>query len=350
MESLRYNYDRVLLLVAALLALVFGSLLAMKALGLSDSFARNQPEESRDIGEPGAAMVEGASKHLEGDFAWSAPAMPGVPQKKLPLFVSIPILVQNGKEIDLLDPSSPSPRPPFTSDYLYKHRLPVGRTDLAELDPDGDGFNNLEEFNHGKTDPNDPSDHPPFTLKLSLEEVKKDEYSLDYRTGNNPDGEFSIRETTTLFESDPPRTPPRRRSHFKRIGDPFGTHPGHEDRYTITAFKKVMKPGGAGGIDRPAHVLTVEDAKGTPIQITYRDPYVLPTYYVVFRNAFPGAPTDKIGPVKVGDSFEIPNDPGTKYQLLELLKGGEEGAKVRKLGGDGDTPQDLVIPSRQKND
>ncbi len=348
MESLKRNYDRVALVVAALLAIVGGGLLAKNALGLSDSFERADPEQREGLGEGGAAAAEMASKHLGESQAWGSPAMPGIPQKKLPLFVSVPILVQNGVEIDLLDPASASPRPPFTSDYLYKHRLPVGRTDLAGLDPDNDGFDNEEEFSNGRTDPNDPESHPPYALKLSLGEVKKDEYILSYRTGDNPDSEFGLREETILFETTPPRPKIRRKSPIVVIGTSFGSHPGHKKRYKITAFKNVMKPGGAGGIDMAAHVVTIADSQGEPFQIAYRGRYVRPTYYAIFHNTFPGV-ASTIGPVKVGDSFELPNEPGAKYELLELSENLENGAKVRRIGASGETPQDLMIPFRKKN-
>lgn len=348
MESLKRNYDRVALVVAALLAIVGGGLLAKNVLELPDSFGRAEPEQREGFGEDGATVAKMAAKHLLDPKSWGSPGMPGIPQKELPLFVSVPILVQNGVEIDLLDPASTSPRPPFTSDYLYKHRLPVGRTDLAGLDPDDDGFDNEEEFLNGKTDPNDPESHPPYSLKLSLGEVKKDEYVISYRTGDNPDGEFGLREETLLFETVPPRRKLRRKSPIVVIGSLFGSHPGHEERYKITTFKKIMKPGGAGGIDVAAHMITIADSEGEPFQLAYRDRHVVPTYYAVFNNAFPGAaPT--IGPVKLGDSFQLPNEPGVKYELLELSDNLENGAKVRRVGAAGETPQDLTIPFRKKN-
>ena len=343
MESLKRNYDRVALIVAAILALVFGGLLAMKALGLSGSFGRDEPKERAEFGEGGEEAVKLASAHLGEDKAWASPAMPSIPQKKLPLFVSVPILVQNGVEIDLLDPNSASPRPPFTPEYLYKHGLPVGRTDLAELDLDKDGFNNKEEFLNGKTDPNDANDHPPFVLKLALAEIKKDEYALNYRTGDNPDGDFSIREEQ-ISHVDPAKI--SKKSNFTRLNTPFGKmDEEHKERYTITAFEKKMAPGGAGGIPKPAHIITVADKKGDPFTIKYHDRHVVPTYYAVFNNSFPGAAAATIGPIKVGDSFEMPNEPGVKYLLLSLSGAQEDGAKVRRTGAEGDTPQDLIIPS-----
>jgi hypothetical protein len=342
MELLKRNYDRIALIVAALLAIVFGGLLAMKALGLPNSFGRDDPKEKAEFGEGGEATAKEAIAHLGEDKDWASPAMPSIPQKKLPLFVSVPILVQNGVEIDLLDPNSASPRPPFTPEYLYKHGLNVGRTDLAELDPDKDGFDNRAEFLNGKTDPNDPSDHPPFFLKLALAEIKKDEYALNYRTGDKPGGDFSIREEKVAFVN---AAKMERKSNFTKMNKPFGKLPGHEGRYTITAFQQKMMPGGAGGIPKPAHIITVTDRDGDPIKIAYHDRHVIPTYYAVFNNAFPGAAAATIGPIKVGDSFEMPNEPGVNYLLLSLSGDQKDGAKVRRTGAAGDTPQDLIIPS-----
>lgn len=350
MESLKRNYDRVLLAVAALVALVFGGMMAMKALGLSKQFNRAEAPERAVLGDSGEEAVATASNHLDNRVNWLSPPMPGVPQKPLPLLVSVPVYVQNGAEIDLLDPASPKIRPPIDNAYIFDHRLPGGRSDLLELDFDDDGFNTLEEWSDGKTDPRDKESHPPFTSKLKLADVKTDRYTLSYRTGSDPAGDFSIREETELFPTIPPRPVPRKKSHFKTMNKPFGDHPGHEDRYQITGFQHKMVPGGAGGAPQPAHIITISDAKGAPFTIDFKDSYILPTHYAVFHYALPGFNQPLAGAFKVGDVFELPGDPGTKYKVLELSGKVEDGAMIQQLPAPGGTPKDLKILPLQKID
>ena len=358
MESLIRNYDRILAIVMGIVFLGLGVLVVKKSLGLSEEFIRREISGTADYGLNGQDSAKAASAHLGKELKWQTPTMPGIPQKPIPLTRSVPIWVKGGVEIDLLDPSSPKIRPPLDNDWAFRHRLDVGRTDLLGLDEDGDGFTTEEEFESGKTDPNDPKSHPDDTNKLSLLEIKEDSYALIYRTGDNPEGEFGIREEATRYEANPPRVPPKRKSHFLKLNTKFGTHPGHKDRYMISGFEKKTVTGTLGGLPKAAHKLTVADAvTGESFVLEYRDPRAIKTYFAVFHYALSGKEA-KLGPLKVGDTFTLPNDTAITYELIELTGIASKGVKIRKKSPDGATPKDITIlpgdppkaiPEGQKN-
>ncbi|MDA7605142.1 hypothetical protein OAK04_01260 [Verrucomicrobia bacterium] len=344
------HYDKIILVFVVIVTVALAASWIPGYLGLNEKFQLDQKSSGKALfGEASADGIQETIDHLQRDVKWVTPTLKDVPQKPLPLTRSIPIWVQNDKEIDLLDPDAPKIRPPLDNSWALKNGDSVGRNDLLSLDQDNDGYTTLEEFNGGKTDPSDPESHPAYATKLTLSEIKEDTYALIFRTGDNPDGEFGVREEATRYEADPPRVPPRRKSHFLKMNTDFGTHPGHEDRYKITAFEKRTQPGGAGGIPVPAHLLTISDkTSGKEFKLEYKKSKLETIYYAVIDFQLPGSEA-KLGPFKVGESFELSAEPGVKYEIIELDGALEKGVKLRKTGPSGASPQDITISAGEKN-
>jgi len=338
---MKKNYHIIVLAVV----IAFGAFLGWMCIsGTAEEFNSDITlKQNKNFGDATASSIQNSIDHLSRDVKWITPTLEGVPEKPLPLTRSIPIWVKNDEEIDLLDPSSPQISPPLANSWAFKYGVDVGRSDLLSLDEDNDGFTTEEEFLGGKTDPGDEKSHPPYTSKMVLSEIKEDTYALIFRTGDNPDGEFGVREEATRYEAEPARVPPRRKSHFLKMNAVFGTHPSHEDRYQIKAFEKKTKPGGAGGIPTPAHLLTVSDKKsGSDFQLEYKVPKVEKTFFAVIDFQLPGSES-QIGPLKVGESFELPVEPGVKYEVVNLEGTLENGVKLRKTGAEGASPEDITI-------
>ncbi|MAB60560.1 MAG: hypothetical protein CMO46_08490 [Verrucomicrobiales bacterium] len=338
---MKKNYHIIVLAVV----IAFGAFLGWMCIsGTAEEFNSDiNLKQNKNFGDATASSIQNSIDHLSRDVKWITPTLDGVPEKPLPLTRSIPIWVKNDEEIDLLDPSSPQISPPLANSWAFKYGVDVGRSDLLSLDEDNDGFTTEEEFLGGKTDPGDEKSHPPYTSKMVLSEIKEDTYALIFRTGDNPDGEFGVREEATRYEAEPARVPPRRKSHFLKMNAVFGTHPSHEDRYQIKAFEKKTKPGGAGGIPTPAHLLTVSDKKsGSDFQLEYKVPKVEKTFFAVIDFQLPGSES-QIGPLKVGESFELPVEPGVKYEVVNLEGTLENGVKLRKTGAEGASPEDITI-------
>tara|TARA_Y100000766_G_scaffold86034_2_gene73059 strand:+ start:1536 stop:2564 length:1029 start_codon:yes stop_codon:yes gene_type:complete len=338
---MKKNYHIIVLAVV----IAFGAFLGWMCIsGTAEEFNSDiNLKQNKNFGDATASSIQNSIDHLSRDVKWITPTLDGVPEKPLPLTRSIPIWVKNDEEIDLLDPSSPQISPPLANSWAFKYGVDVGRSDLLSLDEDNDGFTTEEEFLGGKTDPGDEKSHPPYTSKMVLSEIKEDTYALIFRTGDNPDGEFGVREEATRYEAEPARVPPRRKSHFLKMNAVFGTHPSHEDRYQIKAFEKKTKPGGAGGIPTPAHLLTISDKKsGSDFQLEYKVPKVEKTFFAVIDFQLPGSES-QIGPLKVGESFELPVEPGVKYEVVNLEGTLENGVKLRKTGAEGASPEDITI-------
>ena len=71
-------------------------------------------------------------------------------------------------------------------------------------------------------------------------------------------------------------------------------------------------------------------------------------YYAVIDFQLPGSEA-KLGPFKVGESFELSAEPGVKYEIIELDGTLEKGVKLRKTGPSGASPQDITISAGEKN-
>ena len=61
----------------------------------------------------------------------------------------------------------------------------------------------------------------------------------------------------------------------------------------------------------------------------YKNPKIWPTFYAVIDFQLPGNEST-IGPLKVGESFELDLEPGVKYEVVNLEGNLENGVKLRK--------------------
>ena len=67
--------------------------------------------------------------------------------------------------------------PPVPNEWLEQLKLPIADADVLEQDPDGDGFNNLDEW-QGHTDPTNGNSHPDYYTKLKLKSASQEPFRL----------------------------------------------------------------------------------------------------------------------------------------------------------------------------
>src|SRR5437870_1187689 len=67
--------------------------------------------------------------------------------------------------------------PPVPNEWLEQFKLPIADADVLEQDPDGDGFNNLDEW-QGHTDPTNGNSHPEYYTKLKLRSATEEPFRL----------------------------------------------------------------------------------------------------------------------------------------------------------------------------
>jgi hypothetical protein len=134
----------------------------------------------------GSDMIPKAEQSLGLKRDWS---QGGDPQDRpVDLFTGVPLFIKSSapdKPVDLL--KDPPVHPPIPNTWWLESRLDPGFSDAPELDPDSDGFTNLEEF-EAKTDPQNPHDHPSLIGKLRY--VKDESLTWALRPGPNQNGAF----------------------------------------------------------------------------------------------------------------------------------------------------------------
>jgi hypothetical protein len=66
---------------------------------------------------------------------------------------------------------------PVPNEWLEQFGLPITDSDVLDQDPDGDGFNNLDEWS-GHTNPTDVNSHPEYYTKLKLKSAAEEPFRL----------------------------------------------------------------------------------------------------------------------------------------------------------------------------
>src|SRR5205085_7837765 len=109
-----------------------------------------------------------------------------------------------------VDPASLQPtdvHPPVPNKSLEQFRLPITDSYVLDQDPDGDGFNNLDEWS-GHTNPTDGNSHSEYYTKLKLKSATEEPFRLIFSSWV---GDTYAINTTDLKQP----------TQFLKIGDPI---------------------------------------------------------------------------------------------------------------------------------
>ena len=301
MEAIKTKYDRILLGLCALTAIVIGALLLMKILTFKDQFTA-PPKPSKELADLGADKSANATQAIEllpKEVKREPLRLPG--GRVAELFVSSPVVkTADGQVIPLLDESAAPLRPPIANAWLYENELDLTRSDIAELDIDGDGYTNAEEF-EGKSNPRNRTDVPPFYTKLFYKECIKEPLSLKFAIYNN--GEIQLSRTE----------PKPSKSAFLKVGEVFSVAP----RFKIT--KVEMRESSEGGITEQKPVLIIEDAEAKdapPLEIKLGQTVERPKLSAKIVDDL----SKKEFLVSEGQEFELPKMIGTKILVKKVTE------------------------------
>lgn len=301
MEAIKTKYDRVLLGLCSIIALVTGAMLIFKILSFQDQFTAppKAGKETAELGADKSADLQKAATALTTPVEMTPKKLEG--GRVASLFVSTPVIkTADGQIIPLLEESSSQLRPPISNEWLYRYELDLTRDDVAQLDPDGDGYTNAEEF-EGKSDPTNRTDVPPFYTKLSYKECVKTPLSLKFAIYNN--GEIQLSRTE----------PKPVRSAFLKEGDTFTVEP----RFRIAKVENREVQEGGQTLLRPFLILEDSEAKGAP-------PLEIRLGQTVERPKLSAKIVDQLSNkefvLREGEEFELEKMPGTKILVSKVTE------------------------------
>ena len=170
MDWVRAHYERVLLMAAVVLLFLSSILIWSNAARFSSQLAVMPPAPSLKSVSPleKAQELQAAAEKLHRPPQWTFGGRSGlfVPEKHF--------IGANGQPATL---QTTEVHPPVPNDWLEQFGLPIADADVLDQDPDGDGFNNLEEW-LGHTNPIDGNSHPEYYTKLKLKSVVEEPFRL----------------------------------------------------------------------------------------------------------------------------------------------------------------------------
>jgi hypothetical protein len=172
MNWVRANYDRVALIAAAAILLVCSVLIFRSASNFDETFAatKTAPPASAKLFPTKSAEIEQALQKVRGPSQWVTSGRSGlfVPEKHFIGADGQPTTLKNTQL-----------HPPVPNEWFEEFTLPLTESDVLTQDPDGDGFNNLEEW-QGHSNPIDKTSHPSYLTKLKLKSFSQEPFPLTF--------------------------------------------------------------------------------------------------------------------------------------------------------------------------
>ncbi|MEZ5301702.1 MAG: Amuc_1099 family pilus-like system protein [Verrucomicrobiales bacterium] len=305
MEGLKSNYDKLILGIAAVVAVAIGAWVFLGASAFRSKFDQPIISEGTKLGETGVEDVAGAQNLVSNNQVWTTKEIDGKP---IGILSSTPIVQKEDKIIDM-QKEEPRLREEMTNAFLWENELDFLRNDVAQLDPDGDGFTNLDEF-IGETNPKDKESHPPFYTKIVLRERIAESYILKFAADISGQ-QFQIT-----------RTEPVRASAILEMNGKFFANdrmPGEDNRFEIKQyFTRDILNESTQAVETLGHLVIHDSRLNQDHTLVLRRELDIPTYIADLGYELPGN-TD-IGKLKIGEEFALPQEPSNPYKVVDILE------------------------------
>jgi hypothetical protein len=170
MDWVREHYERALVIAAALVLFLCSVFIFRDAVRFGSDLSMMPPAPALKSASPlaKAQELEAAIEKLHQPPQWTFGGRSGlfVPEKHFIGANGLPATLQTTEV-----------HPPVPNEWLEQFSLPIADADVLEQDPDGDGFNNLDEW-AGHTNPTDPNSHPEYYTKLKLKSATEEPFRL----------------------------------------------------------------------------------------------------------------------------------------------------------------------------
>ena len=289
MDWVQKNYERVLLIIGIAILLISGFCIFRRATGFQSQFPEFQSRPpQRPAAPPGKARdVEGALQKLHQPPQWTFSGRSGlfVPEKHF--------IGADGQPATL---QTTEVHPPVPNEWIEQFGLPIADSDVLEQDPDGDGFDNFDEW-QGHTNPIDPKSHPDYLTKLKLKSFSQEPFRLVF--ASSMEGSFGI---NTIDLKQP--------TQFVTIGDTIaGTH------FRVAKFTEKSEKD-KYGTDQDVSELTLENTE-THEQLTLVkekvaiSPESVATFVYSWRER-------REFVVKKDQEFSLPPQGEIRYKLIDV--------------------------------
>lgn len=299
MEFLKNNFEKLILLLLAVLLAVVSVLVILQMRGFSTSL--KQLSGQAIDGKPPASVptddLDAALATFDKPAQWNSPH---------PILVSRPYLVREGRLVDVQEDESIKIHPPVPNQWFLSHNLDILDSSILSRDADEDGFTNLEEFEAG-TNPIDKAAHPPYYTKLRLESYTQKDFRILFaqRTG----------QTFQIETIDSPRP-----TQFLKLGDTIkGTN------FEIAKFEEkfITNPATGGQTDKSELIIRDKET-GREIKLVIEQVANDPDSSAMLRDLW-AAKSFKLAK---GEEFALEQDANSKYLLVDV---NPEQAVIRDL-------------------
>lgn len=318
MANKEAKYDKVLLTLSAIAALGVSGTLYMFKSSFPETLVFPKVQPQKDFGVIPQAEVVAAVDRLQKPYEWVAPVRQNKP---VPLNKSVTVVSKAGVLFDLFVENPPL-RPPLTNKFLRDNDLEYLSPNVGELDPDGDGFTNQEEFEAG-TNPKDPKSHPPVTKHLYFRNRVQNDYILSLQSSDMP---VQVRRI---------KPEPGKSIFVSAMPQEFGFEGGVQtQRFTAEKFEKKVVS------DKDVSELTVMDkATNQRVVLIMKVPTNLAEYKAELE--FRSGTVSVITPKK-GDNFRLTGVAAT-FKVIDVQ---EDNATIVQLKDDGTDGEKFVVTRR----
>jgi hypothetical protein len=318
MQKNQGNYEKILIVIMAVAAIAAGGWFIYASTTFPATLDRKNVQVRPFVENvPVQDMEEATQRAMADAKVWTAPIRNN---KAVPLFKSVLLVLKDDQIYDMFL-EDPQLRPPLTNKWLRENTLQYLVPNVADLDPDEDGFSNVEEFDAG-TNPNDANSHPPITNKLFLVQRIEHKFLITLRSSGDPP-------QVTITTEDG-----HRRSYFTEIGKGFG----EGGRFVPKKFEKKTVIDTKTNSEKDVSELTIEDTLRKNEVVLVKDAEQnLANYEGVFE--FRLKTIEMVKGFK-GDPFRIPGHDETTYRILDIQ---EDGATIATVDAQNKTGPPILI-------